>query len=271
VPDGRARRPRCGRLAAAAVLLTGLTGCARGEEARLTLVSTHTLEDSGLLDTLTAQFRRDHPDQKLRVVVVGSGEALALGRRGDADVLLTHAPDAELDFVRAGYGSERREVMFNDFLLVGPAGDPAGARRAPDAAAAFDSVRAHGARFVSRADDSGTHRMEQRIWAGTGSTARWPGFAEAGVGMADALRLAAQRGAYLLTDRATWTVLRDQLRLEVAHEGDPLLRNTYSVIRVVEARNRRGAAAFADWLTGADAARVMTGYRGGGLFFSVEP
>lgn len=266
------RLPRRARVWLAALSAAACAACAGDGQAGgpVTLVSTHTLEDSGLLDSLAAGFRQAHPELRLRIVVAGSGEALTIGRRGDADVLLTHSPDAEAAFVRDGHGLERREVMHNDFLVLGPARDPAGARHAADAAGAFDSIRAHAAAFVSRADESGTHVMERTIWQQTGRAGAWPGFLEAGVGMADALRLASQRGAYILADRATWEVLREQLQLAAVHEGDPMLRNRYAVMLVANARNRAGAATFAAWLTGPDARRRIRHYRGGGLFLTSD-
>ena len=263
-------RPACAMRACLALALLASGGCAGESEAsrRLTLVSTHTLEDSGLLDSLAAGFRRAQPGVRLRVVVVGSGEALAIGRRGDADVLLTHAPDAEIAFVRDGHGVQRRVVMHNDFVLLGPPGDPAGARAAGDAAAAFDRVREHGAPFISRGDSSGTHVMERAIWARTGHLSSWPRYVEAGLGMAEALRLASQRRGYVLSDRATWIVLQEQLALELAFEGDPTLSNVYAVTQVVKARNPAGATLLADWLAGPDARRRIESFRGGGLYYT---
>jgi tungstate transport system substrate-binding protein len=185
---------------------------------------------------------------------------LALGRRGDADVLLTHAPADEEEFVRAGYGMDRHRVMHNDFVLLGPPADPAGAASAESAAEALARIRAAGAGFVSRGDDSGTHKKERQLWAALGVTPDWPDYVEAGVGMADAMRLAAQRGAYILADRATYLNLRHELGFGIVHEGDPSLLNQYSVMVISNPRNPAGAGALVEWITGPEARRLIGEY-----------
>lgn len=247
-----------------APLLLALLACGTGEERpRLVLATTHTLEDSGVLEAITEAFRAAHPDHPLQVVVSGSGEALQFARRGDADVVLTHAPEAEQRMVRSGWLVDLRPVMHNDFVLLGPADDPAGVREATDAVGAFRLLRDARATFVSRGDDSGTHQKEQALWQRLGTLPQWPGYVEAGVGMADALRLAAARGSYILSDRATWLTLREQLRLELLLDGDSVLVNRYSVARSWRPRNAEGARAFVEWITGADAQRLIAGYGSG--------
>jgi len=243
-------------------LLLALGACRSAEapQPRLILAATHTLEDSGILDSLTAAFRKAHPEHDLQVVLAGSGEVLALGQRGDADVLLTHAPDDEEAFVRAGYGMDRHLVMHNDFLLLGPPADPAGAASAATAAEALGRVRAAGAMFVSRGDDSGTHKKERQLWAALGQTPDWPDYVEAGVGMADAMRLAAQRGAYILADRATYLNLQRELGFGIIHEGDPVLFNQYSVMVIRNPRNPAGASALVEWITSPEARALIGSY-----------
>ena len=245
-----------------AVLVVGCSGSGDSDK-RLLLATTHTLEDSGMLDSLVAQFRASNPAERLEVIVAGSGEVMAIGERGDADVLLTHTPDAERTFVAAGHGVARRPVMRNSFVIAGPTTDPARAAMASSAADAFTRIRGARQPFVSRADDSGTHRKEVAIWraagvadpaAGARSGAGRGGassYIEAGVGMADALRIADERHAYILTDIATFLTIKDRLDLELLYQGDALLRNEYSVIVVSNARNRAGATLFADWITSA--------------------
>lgn len=238
-----------------------LAACAGGDDRpRLVLATTHTLEDSGILDTLITAFRSAHPEHALQVVVSGSGEALEFGRRGDADVLLTHAPAAEERLARGGWIVEPQRVMHNDFVLLGPAADPVGVRDARDAVSAFRRLRDARAPFVSRGDDSGTHQKELSLWQRTGIMPQWERYIEAGVGMAEALRLAAARESYILADRATWLTLRDQLRLQLLFEGDSLLLNRYTVSRSWRPRNAEGAHAFAAWITGADAQRLIGDY-----------
>lgn len=235
-----------------------LSGCAGGDaRPRLVAVATHTLEDSGLLAVLDSAFRAARPDLRLRLVITGTGEALEVGRRADADVLLTHAPEDEQRFVADGHGFERRPVMHNDFLIAGPRTDPAGVGGTGDAVAAFRSIRAAGAPFVSRGDEGGTHKRERALWEEVGATPDWDGYIEAGVGMAEALRVAAERGAYVLTDRATFATLDADDGLVALVEGDPGLVNPYAVTLVTGAANPAGARAFADWLVGAEAQRLI--------------
>lgn len=276
--------PRGGRSArrrAAAGFAFGVAAlsaaCAGEERSAIVLSSTTSTEDSGLFDVLIPAFEAAHPSLRVRVLAVGSGQALELGRRGDADVLLTHAPAAESLFVAQGHGEERRPVMYNDFVLVGPAADPAGVRGESDAAAALARIAAAAAPFISRGDDSGTHRKELDLWeaAGLGGPdARGPGYLEAGQGMGEVLRVAAEKEAYTLSDRSTFLFLRD-LPLEVLLEGDPRLTNPYAVIVVRTAKNRAGGRAFADWITSPRGQAVVGAYGrerfGQPLFFPGEP
>ncbi len=236
------------------VLLAALAAVAcGGGGGTLILATTTSTENSGLLDELLPRFERE-TGLSVKVIAVGSGAALALAERGDADVLLVHSPAAEEALVAAGHGVERARVMFNDFVIVGPADDPAGIAGTEDAAGALRAIAASRARFVSRGDDSGTHAKERSLWASAGLEAprgeSW--YAESGQGMGATLTIAAQTGAYTLTDRATWLAVADPQVLLLLVEGDIELRNVYHVIVVNPERhsgtNVEGARAFRAFL-----------------------
>jgi len=243
-------------LATAALLAAGCR-----EQPRLLLGSTHTLEDSGLLPHLAEAFQQTHRERRLSTVVAGSGEILAMARNGDLDVLITHSPEDETAFIAAGHGVARQRVMYNDFVLLGPVADAALAAQATDAPAALRRVQDAALPFISRGDDSGTHRRERALWADAQRLPEWPGYTEAGAGMADALRLAHQRSAYVLADRATWEALRSELTgLRIVHQGDARLRNQYSVIVATRARDPEGARIFAAWLRGPEAQQLILSF-----------
>lgn len=256
------------RMAAGLLLAGWALGCGGGAalETVLTVGATTTLEDSGLLEELLARFRTDHPDVPVRAITGGTGEVLALGRRGDVDLALTHDPAAERAFVEDGHGIGHRPVFRSEFLLAGPSADPAGVAAAPGAVEAMRRIAAEQAPFVSRADDSGTHRKERMLWRlalegtaervdgpprpGVDRPARDAGwYAEAGVGMGDALRVAGERRAYVLTDRPTFLMLRDEHGLAPLLAGDELLDNPYAVTLVSASPLPDGARVFADWLS----------------------
>lgn len=213
----------------------------------MVLATTTSVEDSGLLDSLAASFASAHPQYVLAPVAAGTGMVLEIGRRRDADVVMAHDSVAEMQFVRDGYGIERKGVMYNDFVIAGPGNDPIGIR-GRDAIAAFRTLAKGGALFVSRADDSGTHRREQKLWRDAGTTAAGAWYVQAGVGMGDALLLAGQKSAYILTDRATYLRFRERTRLEIIVDGDPPLLNSYGIIPVKGAANEAGGRAFAEWI-----------------------
>lgn len=201
----------------------------------LTLASTTSTLDSGLFDALIPPFERQN-GCTVKVVAVGTGQAMRLARDGNADVLLVHDREAEETFVAEGFGLERLDVMHNDFVLVGPAADPARAR-GPAAAEAFRRIAAAGAAFASRGDDSGTHKKELKLWRAAGVAPRGAWYLESGTGMEATLRIAAEKGAYCLVDRATWLAhAREADGLAVVSEGDPALFNPYSVIVVSPAK-----------------------------------
>ncbi len=237
-------------VALAALCVMALASCGGETRAsdRFILATTHTLEDSGLLDSLTAGFAADHPEHPMDVVVAGSGEVLAMGSRGDVDAVLTHDPAGETAFVAQGHGLERRPVMHNTFVIAGSTRDSARVARAPSAVDAFTRIRTTGQPFVSRGDDSGTHRKELSIWKAAGGKPQ-ANYIEAATSMADALRVANERHAYILTDLATFLTIKDRLDLELLFQGDTVLRNDYSMIVLTRARNAAAANAFADWIT----------------------
>jgi len=233
------------------LLTVGLaaTSCHRAERpARIILATTTSVEDTGLLQELVPAFEQMFPQYRVQYTAVGSGQALELGRRGDADALIVHSPDDETTFMADGFGIDRRKVMYNEFVLLGPATDPAGVRGVAGIVEAFRRIAAAEAPFISRGDQSGTHRREQSVWKTAGIEPAGAWYAEAGVGMGEALGVASERQAYILTDIATYLYMRGGLDLTLLTRGDPLLVNQYSVIRCSKAANPAGAAAFADWL-----------------------
>ena len=219
---------------------------------------TTSVENSGLLAYLVDAFGRDR-DIQIRAVTAGTGAVLNLAARGDVDVLLVHSPEDEKAFIEAGFGVDRRAVMRNRYVIVGPSADPAGIRSADDAAAAFALIAGGETFFLSRGDESGTHKTERAIWrlAGIDPDAaedRHGWYRETGSGQGATLNIAANTNAYTLTDEATWATFGNPGSLEVLLDKDePALRNLYSVIRVNPERhsglNAEGALAFADWLT----------------------
>lgn len=251
---------RAGRAALGAALLgISLGGC--GSESTRTIVrvaSTTSLYDTGLLDELVAAFSEKHPEISVQVVAVGTGQALALGERRDADLVFVHAPDREVEFIAAGHGLRRTTLMRNDFVIVGPASDPAGVSRATDGPDALRRIAASGALFASRGDDSGTHIRERKLWDEAGGRPDEDWYLEVGQGMGATLLFAAERRAYLLTDRATLTVLRGNgLDLVELFAGGTELQNLYSLMPVAGAAEPAGAATFESWMLSESAASII--------------
>ncbi len=214
-------------------------GCAcAGRTMRL--ATTTSVDHTGLLADLLPDFRA-RTGIEVQVLAVGTGQALKLAENGDVDAVLVHDPEAEAAFLAAGFGVHPQRLMHNDFVVVGPAADPAGVRGAATAAEAFGRIAARAAPFVSRGDRSGTHMAELRLWKVAGieppaAGAEPPWYVEAGQGQAPTLRIADEKGAYALTDRATYLFLQDQLALRVVVEGDPGLLNVYSFMAVPPTR-----------------------------------
>jgi tungstate transport system substrate-binding protein len=210
--------------------IAGPAGCSP-PRASITLATTTSTQDSGLLDVLVPMFR-GRTGIDVDVVAVGTGQALELGRRGDADVLLVHDRAGEDRFMAEGHGDLRRDVMYNDFVLVGPAADPGGLKDMPSIRAAFARIADRKLPFISRGDDSGTHRKERAIWRRAMVEPRGDWYIRAGAGMGQVLRMADQERALTLSDRATFLAMGRGLDLAILSEGDPLLRNPYGVIAV---------------------------------------
>lgn len=243
---------------AALLLVAALAACGTAQpKVRLVLAATTSIDDTGLLDVLAAAFAKAHPEIELSPVAVGTGQAIKLARSGDADVVLSHDSAAETQLVREGLAAERRNVMFNDFVIAGPGTDPARAR-SHDALACLRSIEQARALFVSRADDSGTHRKEMQLWKETGIDPGTSGdrYIEAGLGMGDALLLAGQKDAYILSDRGTYLRFRERVALEVICEQDPRLLNKYGVT-VMKGKREKAAETFAKWITSAETQRLI--------------
>jgi tungstate transport system substrate-binding protein len=245
--------------------LAGLIGCSAEKSApedslrsteppqrtQMTLATTTSTQDSGILDKLLPIFERES-GVTVKVVAVGSGQALELGRRGDADVLLTHAKGAEQAFMDEGWGEERRPVMHNDFVLVGPNTDPAHIQGQTSITNAFRRIADQEAPFVSRGDDSGTHLKEQELWKKAGLEPAGDWYIQAGAGMIQTLRIANEKSAYTLSDRATYLTSQNELELEILTQHDPLLENHYAVLTTSSKKhahvNAAAARQFADFL-----------------------
>lgn len=228
--------------------------------------STTSTRNSGLLEAVLPQFTQETGFQA-RVVSVGTGQALRNARNGDGDVLLVHAKDAEQEFVAQGWGVARYDVMYNDFIIAGPRSDPAGIAGSTRAAQALEKIADSQALFVSRGDDSGTHRAELRLWQATNidlSAASGSWYRETGSGMGATLNMATSVGAYVMTDRATWISFANRRDLRVLVEGDKTLFNQYGVIAVNPARHPRvnaaGAEAFVNWITGPQGQSAIADY-----------
>jgi tungstate transport system substrate-binding protein len=224
----------------------------------LLMATTTSTDNTGLLDYLAPLFKKD-TGIDLRWTAVGTGKALELGKNCDVDVLLVHAPDAEKKFVEAGFGTGRRQIMYNDFVLIGPASDPAGLKE-KGVKDAMALIRSHQAIFVSRGDNSGTHKKEHTLWrsAGLPIPEKEPWYLQAGQGMLATINMAAERNGYTLTDRGTYIKYEDNHKgnppLKILVQGDPLLLNQYSVIPVNPKNCPKAqkdlALNFSDWIAG---------------------
>ena len=232
-----------------------LTSCnAGGSQTRdLLLVSTTSTQDSGLLDVLLPAFTAQ-TGYNVQLVAVGSGQALKIGEQGNADVILLHSPDAEKEFVANGFGIDRRLVMHNDFVIVGPPSDPAALRTQPTLDSVFKAIFASTSTFVSRGDESGTHVKELTLWKNAGlDPAGQAWYLETGQGQGATLSIASEKSGYALTDRGTFLAYKNNVDLEILFEGDPALLNVYHVITVNQTKwpkaNYEGALAFAKFMT----------------------
>jgi tungstate transport system substrate-binding protein len=238
-----------------------LGACSKApENPNLILATTTSTQDSGLLDELIPGFQ-EKLGYVVKTVAVGSGEAMKMGQECNADVLLVHSPAAEKDFMDNGYGSNRDLVMHNDFIIVGPATDPAGIKGSATAAEAFTKIADSQSKFVSRGDDSGTHSKEKGIWKAAGITPEGDWYLESGQGMGATLTIASEQGAYTLTDRATYLANKDNYQLDNLVEGDAGLLNVYHVIVVnpenCSSVNNDGAIAFSDYIVSPEAQTMI--------------
>lgn len=236
-------------------------GAAGGPERRdIILATTTSTQDSGLLDDLLPIFE-ERTGYRVKTIAVGTGEALAMGRRGDADVLLAHAPRREKEVVAEGYAVHRRIVMHNDFLIAGPPEDPAGVGGLGNGVEAVRRIAEAGARFVSRGDDSGTHIKERNLWTEAAIEPHESWYVSTGQGMGATLIIAGEMRAYILADRGTFLALRDRIGLVPLVEGDPRFLNIYSIMEVNPDRfprvNHAGAVAFSEFLLSEEIQRVI--------------
>jgi tungstate transport system substrate-binding protein len=228
----------------------------------LLLATTTSTQDSGLLDVLIPDFEKK-TGYKVKTSAVGTGAALAIGARGDADVVLVHAPSLETDFMKQGNGDRRLFVMHNDFIVVGPPADPAKIKGKP-VLDALKALAAAQATFISRGDNSGTDVLEKSLWKQAGITPAKPWYVEAATGMGQTLQIASEKNAYTITDRATYLSQKSHLQLELINGGDPPLLNYYHVITVNPTKfpkvNNAGANAFADYLVHPDTQKVIAAF-----------
>ena len=250
--------------ASAAAASAGATGApAPGGPMSLILATTTSLQDSGLLDVLVPAFEKAS-GYTVKTVAVGTGQALTMGQQGNADVLFVHAPTQEQAFMAAGWGVDRRLVAHNYFWIVGPASDPAGISGMSSAVDAFKKIAASGATFVSRGDNSGTNTKELAIWKSAGITPSGSWYISSGQGMGATLQIASQKGAYTLTDTATFLSNQANLALKALLKSDTALINIYSVIAVNPAKwpkvNTAGAKAFEDYVTGAAGQQIIASF-----------
>lgn len=250
---------RLRQLLATALLATAIAGCGNDGGESVILATTTSTQDSGLLDELIPAFERDSGFQ-VKTIAVGSGEAIELGARGEADVVLAHSPAAEEELIAAGKAGERRTVMHNDFVIVGPAADPAKVHDA-DPADALARIADAKAPFVSRGDESGTHTFELALWDDAGREPGGGWYQESGQGMGATLQIANDKGAYTISDRGTFLATESARDLEVAVEGGAELLNVYHVIDIAADAGQRvnadGGKALADWLVSPAAQDVI--------------
>jgi tungstate transport system substrate-binding protein len=252
-------------IVAAASLAFG--SCASAQDKSIVVASTTSTQDSGLFGYILPMFKAK-TGIDVKVVAQGTGQALDTARRGDADVVFVHAKPAEEKFVTEGFGVKRHPVMYNDFILVGPKGDPAGVKGTKDIVAALTAIKAKGADFISRGDKSGTHQAELNLWKVAGidiAKAKGPWYKEIGQGMGAALNTASASNAYVLADRSTWLSFKNRGDLVIAVEGDKRLFNQYGVMLVNPEKHpsvkKDLGQQFIDWLVSAEGQKAIADYR----------
>ena len=246
------------------LLLTLFLTHSQSYAANLRLATTTSTANSGLLEQILPAFKK-HTGYQVHVIAVGTGKALRMGMDGDVDVVLVHARQAEEKFLAAGYGVNRKDVMYNDFVIVGPASDPAGIRGQKDATVAMEHIAKQQSIFISRGDQSGTHKKELSLWQQDNAIHTGDWYREAGQGMGKVLQISNELNAYTLVDRGTWLAYADKVELQVLVEGDKRLFNPYGVIAINPQRhkevNYKGAMAFVNWLTSETTQKQIGAFR----------
>jgi tungstate transport system substrate-binding protein len=266
---GRYTRSAC---MAMAFVLLGLAALPVRAGERLRMSTTTSTENSGLLSVLLPPFEKKF-GCNVDVVAVGTGKALKLGEAGDVDVVFVHARKLEEKFVANGFGVNRRDVMYNDFVLLGSPDDPAGTRKTGSASEAFRAVSSKGSPFISRGDESGTHQKEKEIWAAAGIVPRGAWYVEAGQGMGEVITMATEKRGYALSDRGTYIAFGRKTDLVVLRQGDTTLWNPYGIIAVNPEKhphvNHALALKLIDYVTGPEGRSLISGFKVGGeqLFF----
>lgn len=254
------------------ILLIAIFALPASAEQRIRLATTTSTDNSGLLAVLLPPFEKQN-NVKVDVIAVGTGRALKLGENGDVDVVLVHAPAAEDAFIGKGFGVNRRDVMFNDFILVGPEADPAGVAKAKLAKESLALIVSAKAPFISRGDDSGTHKKEMKLWALGGIEPEGAWYMEAGQGMGAVLQIADEKQAYTLADRGTWLAYSGKLDLKILLAGDPKLYNPYGIIAVNPAVhpsvNYMGAMQLIAWVTSPDGQKIIGDFKIAGQPFFI--
>jgi tungstate transport system substrate-binding protein len=266
------KRSRRAALWLATVAAAALSRSAAAADLDIKMATTTSTDNSGLLQYLLPKYEAKCRC-KVRYTAVGTGNAIKLGENGDVDMIMVHARAAEDKFVAQGYGVSRRDLMYNDFVIVGPHADPAKVRGMKDLDAALKKIKSSGSVFVSRGDDSGTNKKELELWKAAGVDPKGPHYLSIGQGMGQTLTVASEKQGYTLTDRATYATYQDKTGLEIMVEGAKNLLNPYGVIALnpkkYPAINYKGAMAFIDWLTSSEGQSAIASYKpqGAQLFF----
>ena len=247
--------------------LVTAAGVNAADDMKIRLATTTSTYHSGLLDFLLPEFKKD-TGYTVDVLAAGTGKSLRMGQNGDVDLVMTHAAKSEAKFVDAGYGVLPRQLMYNDFVLVGPKADPAKINAGADIVKALAGIASYNATFISRGDDSGTNKKELGLWAQTKMEPNFGGYKAIGQGMGPTLNMASELQAYTLTDRGTWLAYQNKLDLKIVVQGDKRLFNPYQVILVNPSRypdiNYRGAKIFSDWLVNPKAQTMINSYKRSG-------
>ncbi len=228
------------------------------------MATTTSTENSGLLQNILPKFEAK-TGYKVQVIAVGSGKALKMGEDGDVDVVLSHSPAAEKEFIEKGFGDKRYQVMYNDFVILGPSADPAAIKNSKTAPEAFGKIAAAKAPFISRGDDSGTHKKELKLWETAKIKPEGDWYREAGDGMEKVIQMSGELSAYTLADRGTWLATMDNSPLKILHEGDKDLFNPYGIIAVSQKRyadiNHDGAQALIDWMISPEGQKIIGSFK----------